>query len=165
MSENLDFGVHFCRCSVRPEVTNRFCWFLYSVILTEYVRMDLSCLSFFVSVSVCVRQLYSLNVSTDFDNISLNDSMTCTGVPFLRFWTRVNLMTSWRSFMIFRMWHFHSPIFSVSFKFDMFCLKLLSVCDWKSAKSVVKFWFYEEPRVPFFAFFSQNHRQDQNCRT
>ena len=50
--------------------------FLYSVILTEYVKMDRGCLCVCVCVcvSVCVSvrlcQLYSLNGWADFDEIS-----------------------------------------------------------------------------------------------
>ena len=50
---------------------NKSLRFLYSVILTEYVRMDRGCLSvcLCVCVSVCLCPLYSLNGWADFDEI------------------------------------------------------------------------------------------------
>ena len=44
--------------------------FLYSVILTEYVRMDRGCLCISVCVCVCVRQLHSLNGWANLDETS-----------------------------------------------------------------------------------------------
>ena len=139
--------------------------FLYSVILTEYVRMDPGCLSVCVCVCVCLWQLYSLNGWADFDEISHKQSPGHGPVSFFSDFRYLNLMTSSAAILNFRMRHSHGRNFCpILFKFGSDVAKGNPVFGIENQQNrLVTIGFTKNRADDFSRFSPKNCRHNQNC--
>ena len=140
----------------RPNL-NYFWTCLYSVILTEYVRMDLDCLC----VRVCVTALQPKRLGWFWSNFTQVVSRTWASVVFLRFWISqfVDVMAAILSFSYAAL--SRSLFRSDSVQIWICCSQRQpSVCYRKSAKSVSNFITART----IITFFAPNRHQKSHFR-